>query len=213
LIHCADYHNPWNNFFVPKIVTENLASHRNWRRNQLIAAATEIALEESSANISIAAVAARAGLSRTSVYEYFASSQDLVADLLIEELKSFADLLAKAIENQSDPISALTVWIETSLNYVADGRHLLAKSLHATTLPRERSAEIATAHRKMLAPLSKTLADLGIADTARALSQLQALTDVATRRIESGAADAADEIAMTTEFYLLGVKALTKTFN
>jgi len=194
---------------MPKIVTQDLASHRDWRRNQLISAATQIALEESSASISIAAVAARAGLSRTSVYEYFASSQDLVADLLIEELNNFSALLAKAIEDEIEPITALAIWIETSLNYVADGRHLLAKSLHATTLPRERSAEIAAAHRQMLAPLTKTLLSLGITDTARALSQLQAVTDVATRRIESGAANAADEIALTTDFYLAGVKALS----
>ena len=194
---------------MPKIVTRDLASHRDWRRNQLIAAATAIALEESSASISIAAVAARAGLSRTSVYEYFASSQDLVADLLIEELNNFSALLAKAIEDEIEPITALANWIETSLNYVADGRHLLAKSLHATTLPRERSAEIAAAHRQMLAPLTKTLLSLGITDTARAMSQLQAVTDVATRRIESGAANAADEIALTIDFYLAGVKALS----
>jgi AcrR family transcriptional regulator len=194
---------------MPKIVTQDLASHRDWRRNQLIAAATAIALEESSASISIAAVAARAGLSRTSVYEYFASSQDLVADLLIEELNNFSALLAKAIEDEIEPITALAIWIETSLNYVADGRHLLAKSLHATTLPRERSAEIAAAHRQMLAPLKKTLLSLGITDTARAMSQLQAVTDVATRRIESGAASATDEIAVTTDFYLAGVKALS----
>jgi len=194
---------------MPKISTQDLASHRDWRRNQLISAATQIALEESSASISIAAVAARAGLSRTSVYEYFASSQDLVADLLIEELNNFSALLAKAIEDQSEPITALAIWIETSLNYVADGRHLLAKSLHATTLPRERSADIAAAHRQMLAPLTKTLVSLGVSDTARALSQLQAVTDVATRRIESGAAKAEDEIALTTDFYLAGVKALS----
>ena len=194
---------------MPKIVTQDLASHRDWRRNQLIAAATAIALEESSASISIAAVAARAGLSRTSVYEYFANSQDLVADLLIEELNNFSALLAKAIEDEIEPITALAIWIETSLNYVADGRHLLAKSLHATTLPRERSAEIAAAHRQMLAPLNKTLLSLGITDTAQAMSQLQAVTDVATRRIESGAANAADEIALTTDFYLAGVKALS----
>jgi len=194
---------------MPKIVTQDLASHREWRRNQLIAAATAIALEESSASISIAAVAARAGLSRTSVYEYFANSQDLVADLLIEELNNFSALLAKAIEDEIEPITALAIWIETSLNYVADGRHLLAKSLHATTLPRERSAEIAAAHRQMLAPLNKTLLSLGITDTAQAMSQLQAVTDVATRRIESGAANAADEIALTTDFYLAGVKALS----
>ena len=196
---------------MPKIVTQDLASHRDWLRNQLIAAATAIALEESSASISIAAVAARAGLSRTSVYEYFASSQDLVADLLIEELNNFSALLAKAIEDEIEPITALAIWIETSLNYVADGRHLLAKSLHATTLPRERSAEIAAAHRQMLAPLTKTLLSLGITDTTRALSQLQAVTDVATRRIESGAANAQDEIAVTTGFYIAGIKALANS--
>ena len=96
---------------MPKISTQDLASHRDWRRNQLISAATQIALEESSASISIAAVAARAGLSRTSVYEYFSSSQDLVADLLIEELKNFGELLRSAIEDESDPIAALTLWI------------------------------------------------------------------------------------------------------
>ena len=196
---------------MPKISTQDLASHRDWRRNQLISAATQIALEESSASISIAAVAARAGLSRTSVYEYFSSSQDLVADLLIEELKNFGELLRGAIEDESDPIAALTIWIETSLNYVGDGRHLLAKSLHATTLPRERNAEIGAAHRQMLAPLSKTFASLGITDTARAFAQLQAITDVATRRIESGAATAQDEIAVTTEFYIAGIKALANS--
>jgi AcrR family transcriptional regulator len=196
---------------MPKISTPDLASHRDWRRNQLIAAATEIAIEGGSASISIAAVAARAGLSRTSVYEYFASSQDLVADLLIEELNNFSELLKESIADQSDPVTALKIWIETSLNYVGDGRHLLAKSLHATTLPRERNAEIAAAHRQMLAPLSKTFAALGITDTARALSQLQATTDVATRRIESGAATAKDEIAVTTDFYISGVKALANS--
>lgn len=194
---------------MPKIQTQSLASHRDWRRNQLIAAATAIALEESSASISIAAVAARAGLSRTSVYEYFASTQDLIADLLIDELNNFASLLKEAIEDQNDPIAALTVWIQTSLNYVADGRHLLAKSLHATTLPRERSPEIAAAHRQMLAPLTKCLVSIGVSDPARALALLQAATDVATRRIESGAASAADEIALTTDFYIAGVRSLT----
>jgi hypothetical protein len=53
------------------------------------------------------------------------------------------------------------------------------------------------------------LAALGVTDTAQALSQLQAVTDVATRRIESGAAVASDEIAQTTNFYLAGVKALS----
>ena len=43
-------------------------------------------MESGGSAVSVSAVAQRAGMSRTSVYEYFASSADLVADLIIEEL-------------------------------------------------------------------------------------------------------------------------------
>lgn len=194
---------------MPRIQTGDLASHRDWRREQLISAATQIALEKSTAKVSIAAVAARAGLSRTSVYEYFASRQDLIADLLIEELRSFSTVLQEAVNNETDPIRAVQTWITASLNYVADGRHLLAKALHASTLPKERSQDIARAHRQMLAPLNKYLQELGISDTARALSLLQAATDVATKRIESRVVEADVEISTTVGFCLAGLKSLS----
>ena len=61
---------------MPRIKTDTLAQHRDWRRSQLIEAAAAIAMESGGAAISVSAVAARAGLSRTSVYEYFGSSAD-----------------------------------------------------------------------------------------------------------------------------------------
>jgi DNA-binding transcriptional regulator YbjK len=54
---------------MPRITTTDLASHRDWRRSQLIEAAAALALESGGAAITVAAVASRAGLSRTSVYE------------------------------------------------------------------------------------------------------------------------------------------------
>jgi AcrR family transcriptional regulator len=69
---------------MPKIETQTLSQHRDWRRSQLIDAAAAIALESGGEAVTVAAVAARAGLSRTSVYEYFASSADLAADLIID---------------------------------------------------------------------------------------------------------------------------------
>jgi len=65
---------------MSRIATQTLAEHRDWRRNQLIEAAASIALESGGAAVTVAAVAQKAGLSRTSVYEYFGSSADLVAD-------------------------------------------------------------------------------------------------------------------------------------
>lgn len=194
---------------MPKIETQTLSQHRDWRRSQLIEAAAAIALESGGAAITVAAVAARAGLSRTSVYEYFASSADLAADLVIDELNSFAQELKKISEAGSTPIEAIDLWIEGSLQYIADGRHLLAKALNAIDLPRNRSAAIGMAHGALLAPLRSKLEELGIADIHFALTLIQSTTDGASRRIESGD-DAELVIRFTREFCIAGLTALAR---
>lgn len=194
---------------MPKIVTETLAQHRDWRRSQLIDAASAIALESGGAAVTVAAVAARAGLSRTSVYEYFASSADLAADLVIEELKIFGDELAKISAEGDSPVESIDLWITGSLRYIADGRHLLAKALNAIDLPRNRAAAIGAAHGALLAPLRSKLEELGVKDVSFALSLLQSTTDGASKRIERGD-DAELVISTTREFCIAGVKALAR---
>jgi len=194
---------------MPKIETQTLSQHRDWRRSQLIEAAAAIALESGGAAITVAAVATRAGLSRTSVYEYFASSADLAADLVIDELNSFAQELKKISEAGSTPVEAIDLWIEGSLQYIADGRHLLAKALNAIDLPRNRSAAIGMAHGALLAPLRIKLEELGISDINFALTLIQSTTDGASRRIESGD-DAEIVIQSTREFCIAGLTALAR---
>ena len=192
---------------MPKIHTSKLVEHRDWRRQQLIEAAASIALESGGAAITVASVAEKAGLSRTSVYEYFSSSADLIAELIIEELTHFVKVLTDAIENPLEPEKAIADWIQAALRYIADGRHILAKALSAISTPNERAVEIGAAHRALLAPLHKSLIDLGIKDLNQALSLIQSSTDVATKRIEGGA-DAEYEIRSTTAFCLAGITAL-----
>jgi AcrR family transcriptional regulator len=194
---------------MPKIETETLAQHRDWRRGQLIEAAAAIALESGGAAVTVAAVAARAGLSRTSVYEYFASSADLAADLVIDELKIFGSELAEISAQGATSLEAIDLWIEGSLRYIADGRHLLAKALNAIELPRNRGAAIGAAHGALLAPLRAKLEDLGVSDVNFALSLIQSTTDGATKRIERGD-DAELIIASTREFCIAGLKALVR---
>jgi AcrR family transcriptional regulator len=194
---------------MPRIKTPTLADHRDWRRSQLIEAAAAIALESGGAAVTVAAVAQRAGLSRTSVYEYFASSADLAADLVIEELESFAQTLADASKESADPLEAIEAWIKGSLIYIADGRHLLAKAFNAIDLPRDRSAAIGAAHRALLAPLRSRLADLGVQDIDMALALIQSITDSASRRIERGD-DAEGVITSVTTFCIAGINSLRR---
>lgn len=197
---------------MPRINTDSLATQREWRRSQLMNAATEIALETGAYDISVAAVAARAGLSRTSVYEYFASSSEIVADLIIEELANFTEYLSGQIDGLADPYESIEIWITRSLEYVADGRHMLAKTLSAVDLPREHSSAIGIAHRKLLAPLSSHLTAAGITDTRQALGLIQSATDSATRRIEADC-DAEKEITTTSQFCIAGIKAISDRVN
>lgn len=195
---------------MPKINTINLVNQREWRRSQLISAAAAIALESGSEAITVAAVAQRAGLARTSVYEYFGSSAELVADLIIEELSAFTEILVTAVSPASVPEEAIANWINSALQYIADGRHLLAKALSATSLPINRSAEIGAAHRALLAPLNAALTEIGVRDLNYALSMIQSLTDAATKRIENGNS-AEVEISKTTAFCIAGLRTLIES--
>ena len=192
---------------MPRIETETLAQHRDWRRNQLIEAAAGIALESGGSAVTVAAVAQRAGLSRTSVYEYFGSSADLIADLVLEELNNFALYLRDAVSDTEQPIESIAAWIQSALTYIADGRHLLAKALNATSLPQERTAAIGAAHRALLAPLVTGLTAMGVKDTQRALLFIQAITDASTKRIEGGH-DAEAEIKSATAFCIAGLTSI-----
>lgn len=189
---------------MPRIETETLAEHRDWRRNQLIDAAASIAMESGGSAITVAAVAQRAGLSRTSVYEYFGSGSELVADLVVDELHSFAETLNTAVADCADAQCIVNCWIKGALTYIADGRHLLAKALNSTAMPQSRGQQIAMAHRALMSPLIKAVTELGVKDSHRALSFIQAITDASTKRIEAGH-DAEAEIAYATAFCINGL--------
>jgi AcrR family transcriptional regulator len=193
---------------VRTLITGKVAEQREWRRTQLIAAAAEIALESGGDAVTVSAVAQRAGLARTSVYEYFGSSAELVADLIIEELTGFTEILNNSVRLADEPNEAIKFWIESALQYIADGRHLLAKALSATSLPKSRSQQVATAHRALLAPIHQALTELGIKDIQFALLMIQTITDVATKRIELGN-DAEAEIKKALNFCIAGLKTLT----
>lgn len=192
---------------MPHIQTATLAQHRDWRRGQLIEAATAIALESGGGAITVSAVAERAGLARTSVYEYFSCSSEIVADLVIDELKNFAAVLKESISECNAPYECIESWVGAALHYIADGRHLLAKALNATSLPQERTAAIGAAHRVLLAPLHEALESIGVKDIAQALAYIQATTDVAAKRIEAGH-DAEREIKAATRYCVSGLASL-----
>ncbi len=67
---------------MPYRRTENVVRHLAEREQAILAAATGIAAESGMGAVQIAAVAARAGIAAGTVYRYFPSKTDLIAELI-----------------------------------------------------------------------------------------------------------------------------------
>ena len=191
----------------PKIQAATVVEQRQMRQRQLIDAALSIALESGAANITVAAVAKRAGLARSSMYEYFSSSADLIADLVIEELALYQKRLAQAVKGTEDPYQHIELWIAEALQYVVDGRHMLIKSLNAAAIPDFRRDEISQGHRNLMTTISAPLQDIGLTDIRGAMSYLQNTIEAASVRIESGS-DSELEIRSAQIYAIAGLRAL-----
>ena len=196
----------------PKIQAATIVEQRAMRQRQLIDAALAIALESGAASITVGAVAQRAGLARSSIYEYFSSSADLIADLVIEELALYQKRLSQAVIGTQDPYQHIELWIAEALQYVVDGRHMLIKSLNAATIPEFRRDEISQGHRNLMTTISAPLQEIGLTDIRGAMSYLQNTIEAASVRIESGN-DAELEIRSAQIYAIAGLRALALEIN
>ena len=196
----------------PKIQAATIVEQRAMRQRQLIDAALAIALESGAASITVGAVAQRAGLARSSIYEYFSSSADLIADLVIEELALYQKRLSQAVIGTQDPYQHIELWIAEALQYVVDGRHMLIKSLNAATIPEFRRDEISQGHRNLMTTISAPLQEIGLTDIRGAMSYLQNTIEAASIRIESGS-DAEIEIRSAQIYAIAGLRALALEIN
>jgi AcrR family transcriptional regulator len=192
---------------TPKIEAATIQEHRALRQQQIIGAAMSLALEGGAHSVTISAVASRANLSRSLIYEYFSSSSDLIADLVIEEMDLYTSKLQNATKHLEDPYEVIAAWISESLRYVADGRHLLVKSLSSIATPEFRREEVIQGHRKLLSTIVPTLKRLKLHESEAALRYLQSTIDAASVRIDSGA-DATQEITAAQHYALAGLRAL-----
>jgi AcrR family transcriptional regulator len=191
----------------PKIAEATIGEQRAMRQRQIIDAAMSLALESGAPAVTVAAVAKRAGISRSLVYEYFSSSADLIADLVLEELEYYKQRLMTAVDGVEDPYHYIELWISEALQYVADGRHMLVKSLNSVAAPEFRKAEISQGHRNMMATIIDPLKSIAGTEAGIAVSYLQSAIDAAAKRIDAGN-EAALEIRHAQMFAMAGLRAL-----
>lgn len=188
---------------MPKIAAATVGENRDLRLQAIMEAATSIATSQGLSAVTVGAVAEAAGLARSSVYAYFASAADLIADVLVDELDVMCELLQSRLHGIEDPQAIIETWMNTSLEYIIDGRHALVRSASSIELPPTRQHQIGQLHRQMVSPLVQALESAGSTNARRQAYFISAVIDVCVKRIENGG-NPESEIAAAQSFALRG---------
>jgi AcrR family transcriptional regulator len=172
---------------VPRIDAPTIAEHRAHRRRVLLDAARALLVDNPHETPSLTAVATRAGVPRSSVYEYFASSNDVLLEQAQEVLPNWSRRVKAAMDAAGTPGEKVLAYAAANLRLVAEGEHALATALIQSIPGDQVNASTQLMHDQMSQPLSAALEELGVPDPATTAALISSVVYTASRMIEDGA--------------------------
>jgi AcrR family transcriptional regulator len=172
-----------------------VAEHRTIQRAALLDAARSLLSEGGTEALTFPALAARTGLARSSVYEYFRSRAAVVEELCAVDFPVWADEVAAAMAAADTPEARVEAYVRRQLALVGDRRHRAVVAISAGELDAGAREKIRAAHGGLITMVVDALRDLGHEEPRLAAMLLQGVVDAAVRRIELGAAEEPARIA------------------
>lgn len=169
---------------MPRIDAPTVAEHRVARERALLDAARALLTEQPDRVPTLAEVGEVAGLSRSSVYQYYASREDLLAAVVRDSFPRWQQRLDVAIAAADGPRGRVLAFLRVNLELVADGEHALARTLASVAPSDELAQRSRTFHDRLLLPLRAALEEIGVADPETTTELLNALVHTASRRVE-----------------------------
>lgn len=171
---------------MPRISAPTVAEHRAVQLRTLLDATRAILAEGAEQAPALAEVAARAGLARSSVYQYFRSRQDLLDALIQDVFPRWSERVTEAMRAAPSPGERVLAYVDANLCLVAEGEHAIARALTVVAPGKELDEKSGVMHRQMLDPLVGTLAEMGAPAPETTAELINAVVYAASRMIESG---------------------------
>lgn len=190
---------------MPRIIGGSLAEHRDETRRRLFAAFARLMEDRGFDAVTLADVAADAGIGRTAVYNHVPDKETLLLEYIAHETAGWLADLEEALAEVSDPVAQLRAYVRHQLQ-MRQSFHMPA-GLRAAVSPegqarlREHAAPVEAALRQILAG--------GIASgafTAQPLDVAAGLVNACvTARVAVGRAGDREAPAATEAFVLRAV--------
>ena len=171
---------------MPKISAPTVAEHRASRREALLRAGEAALREEGLAGVTPRSVCERAGLSRSSFYDYFATKDDLLVALAIEAIERWDAEIEEQLAGVETGLPALRVFVDATMSMTAEGRHEIAGVLREADLAPSRMEDLMVLHDVLLRPLTRILTDLEVSSPATGVILVQGLLGAGVQLVSHG---------------------------
>lgn len=167
---------------MPRIDAPTLAEHRQLKRKAVLDAARDLIAETGQAP-SLAEVGKRAGLARTSVYEYARSREDLLAAVVADVFPDWADRIRSAIDAAPTPGEKVWAYVESNVTFFGGSEQQVARALGTVVDPAVLRGPMQEFHTALQEPLLASLHELGEDDPETVADIVDAMLLRATKPI------------------------------
>ena len=100
---------------MPKIIGGSLREHREQTRRRLFDALSSLMSDRGFDTITLADIAATAGVGRTAVYNHFADKEALLVAFIADETDRYAAMLQRRLEEIDDPVEQLRHYVRAQV--------------------------------------------------------------------------------------------------
>jgi len=181
---------------VPRITAPSVPEHREAQRRAILDATRELLADAPDVEPTFAAIAAKAGLARSSIYHYFPSREELFRAVVVEALPRWKAAIEAATGAHDDPGARIVAYAEANLTLVADGEHAVISALAAFSPRAFSDPWVQEMHGQHVEPLLAALRDAGVAEPGVVAELVNAMVQRAGALIEGGADEAAVRAAV-----------------
>ncbi len=141
---------------MPRIQAPTVAEHRARQRRAILDAALAHLAEKGQAP-SLADVGAKTGLARSSVYEYFSSRDDLLAEVIADVFPAWATRITEAVTAAPTPGQQVWAYVKANMELFAGSEQAVARALTNVVDPAVLATPMAQFHQSLQKPLLAAL--------------------------------------------------------
>lgn len=171
---------------MPKISAPTIVEHRASQRAALLRAGEEALVATGLSSVTPRSVTERAGLARSSFYDYFSTRDDLLVAIAIDAIERWDVEIEERLSDVEPGLPELRAFIDATMAMTAEGRHAIAGALRDADLSPSSYDDVMTLHDALLRPVVRVLGDLGLEASTSTVMLVQGVLGAGVQLVTHG---------------------------